>query len=62
VALLAWLGTVFVAAMDEWHQSLIPSRTGTWRDAVLDSVAGLAFLLVAYFWLRRAHEVAPDYR
>ena len=62
VALLAWLGTVFVAAMDEWHQSLIPSRTGTWRDAVLDSVAGLAFLLVAYFWLRRAHEVATDYR
>ena len=62
VALLAWLGTVFVAAMDEWHQSLIPSRTGTWRDAVLDSVAGLAFLLVAYFCQRRAHEVAPDYR
>jgi VanZ family protein len=51
--LLAWLGTAFVASMDEWHQSYIPSRTGTWRDAVLDSVAGLVFLLVAYFWLRR---------
>jgi VanZ family protein len=42
--------------MDEWHQSYIPSRTGTWRDAVLDSVAGLLFLLVAYFWLRRSEE------
>ena len=53
-ALLSWLGTVFVASMDEWHQSSIPSRTGTWRDAALDSVAGAAFLLVAYFWLRRS--------
>jgi VanZ family protein len=50
--LLSWLGTAFVASMDEWHQSYIPSRTGTWRDAVLDSVAGLGFLLIAYFRLR----------
>jgi len=50
-SLLAWLGTVFVASMDEWHQSYIPSRTGTWKDAVLDSVAGLVFLAVAYWWL-----------
>jgi VanZ family protein len=52
--LLSWLGTAFVASMDEWHQSYIPSRTGTWRDAVLDSTAGLVFLLAAYFWLRRS--------
>jgi VanZ family protein len=52
-AILAWLGTVFVASMDEWHQSFIPSRTGTWHDVVLDSIAGLAFLLLAYAWLRR---------
>ena len=50
---LAWLGTVFVAAMDEWHQSYIPSRTGTWRDVVLDSAAGLTFLLLAYWWLNK---------
>ena len=60
-ALLSWLGTVFVATMDEWHQSYIPSRTGTWRDVVLDSVAGLVFLLAAYFWLRRSKKVAPDH-
>jgi VanZ family protein len=52
--LLSWLGTVCVAAMDEWHQSYIPSRTGTVRDVTLDTVAGVAFLLVAYFWLRRS--------
>jgi VanZ family protein len=40
--------------MDEWHQSYIPSRTGTWKDAVLDSVAGFVFLLIAYFRLRRS--------
>jgi hypothetical protein len=59
-ALLSWLGTVFVASMDEWHQSYIPSRTGTWRDAVLDSVAGLAFLLIAYSRLKRSLEDAPE--
>lgn len=53
VTLLSWLGTVFVAAMDEWHQSYIPSRTGSVRDVVLDSVAGFVFLLIAYAWLRR---------
>jgi VanZ family protein len=53
VTLLSWLGTVFVASLDEWHQSYIPSRTGTWRDVVLDSAAGLAFLMIAYSWLRR---------
>jgi VanZ family protein len=53
-ALLAWIGTVFVASMDEWHQSFIPSRTGTVRDVVLDSIAGLVFLVIAYTWLRRS--------
>ncbi|MFZ3340049.1 MAG: VanZ family protein [Terriglobales bacterium] len=51
-AILAWLGTVFVASMDEWHQSYIPSRTGAFHDVVLDSTAGLVFLLIAYFWVR----------
>jgi hypothetical protein len=61
-SLLSWLGTAFVAAMDEWHQSFIPSRTGTWKDAVLDSVAGFAFLLIAYLWLRPRIEVTPEYQ
>jgi VanZ family protein len=58
-ALLSWLGTAFVASMDEWHQSFIPLRTGTWRDAALDSVAGLVFLLAAYLRLRRSEEAEP---
>jgi len=55
-ALLSWLGTVLVASMDEWHQSYIPSRAGSWRDVVLDSVAGLVFLIAAYFWLSLSDE------
>jgi VanZ family protein len=58
-SLLAWLGTVFVASMDEWHQSYIPSRTGTWKDAVLDSLAGLVFLAVAYWWLQTRSNESP---
>jgi VanZ family protein len=49
----AWLGTAFVATMDEWHQSYIPSRTGTPWDVLLDSAAGLAALALAYLALRR---------
>jgi VanZ family protein len=52
-ALLAWLGTLFVAAADEWHQSYIPSRTGTPKDVALDCTAGAVFLLITYWWLRR---------
>jgi VanZ family protein len=39
---LAFLGTALVATLDEWHQSFLPSRTGTIRDVVVDSSAGLA--------------------
>jgi VanZ family protein len=57
-ALLSWLGTLFVAAADEWHQSYIPSRTGTPKDVALDCAAGAVFLLIAYFWLRRTERPA----
>jgi VanZ family protein len=28
---------VFVASIDEFHQTFVPSRTGTWQDVVLDA-------------------------
>ena len=42
---LRWAGmaigmTTLVASLDEWHQSFLPSRTGTPRDVLLDAVAG----------------------
>jgi VanZ family protein len=51
---IAVLGTAFVASLDEWHQSFIPSRTGTPKDVLLDTCAGIAaqilvFLVVTLF-------------
>ena len=56
-AVFAWLGTAFVAAMDEWHQSFLPSRTGVFSDVLLDSAAGLTALVFAYLALRRSKPV-----
>ncbi len=49
---VAILGTALVASLDEWHQSFIPTRTGTVRDVVLDTCAGLAAQVLVFFWLR----------
>jgi VanZ family protein len=51
---IAVLGTALVASLDEWHQSFLPSRTGTPRDVALDTCAGIAaqilvFLTVKWF-------------
>jgi VanZ family protein len=36
-----------VASADEWHQTMIPSRTGTVSDVVLDTVgATVAQILI----------------
>jgi VanZ family protein len=50
-ATIAVLGTALAASLDEWHQSFLPSRTGIWQDAVLDTVAGIGaqILLVLFF-------------
>jgi VanZ family protein len=51
-AFLALASTMLVAGLDEWHQTTIPSRTGTLSDVLLDSAAGLAAL--ALIFLRSA--------
>lgn len=40
-ATLAWFSTSLVAALDEWHQTYLPSRTGAFHDVLLDSAAAL---------------------
>ena len=52
---MVWAGvalfmTAFVASLDEWHQTFLPSRTGSIRDVALDSVAGLAAQVLLLFW------------
>ncbi len=51
-AILAVLGTGLVASLDEWHQSFIPSRTGTPWDVLLDSCAGIVAQILIILWIR----------
>jgi VanZ family protein len=48
---IAFFMTSLVASLDEWHQSYLPSRTGTLRDVVLDSSAGLIAQIVLFAFL-----------
>src|SRR5215216_1778225 len=42
-----------VALVDEYHQSFLPSRTGTIYDSLLDIAGGAAALACAALWLAR---------
>jgi VanZ family protein len=50
-AALALLGTAAVAGLDEFHQSLLPNRTGIPSDVLLDC-SGAAVLVLLYLLLR----------
>jgi VanZ family protein len=52
-AMVALLSTSLVAMLDEWHQSFLPSRTGTFRDVILDSTAGLVAQIALFAILRK---------
>ena len=52
-ATIAFFMSVFVATLDEWHQSFLPSRTAEVSDVVLDSFAALvAQLVILWFYSR----------
>ena len=51
-ATVALLSTALVASLDEWHQSFLPSRTGTVRDVILDTTAALLAQIALFVILR----------
>jgi VanZ family protein len=51
---LALTGTALIASADEWHQSMLPNRTGTPWDALLDCTGALTLQLIVYIYLRLA--------
>ncbi len=54
VGLLTLVVVAGVAGLDEWRQSLIPTRTGTMADVALDcagGAAGVIVLIVIHRWL-----------
>ena len=58
-ALLALLVSILVALTDEFHQSFVPSRTGSPWDVLLDSFGALAAqAAVALFARRKTHSPA----
>ncbi len=52
-ATVSFLMTALVATLDEWHQTFIPSRTGTVRDVILDSSAAFTAQIVIFLLLKR---------
>ncbi len=49
------LAIVFLyAALDEWHQSFVPTRTASVADVALDSVGGAAAIALLW-WRERRH-------
>ncbi len=49
-ATLAFFNTALVALLDEWHQTLLPSRAGLFGDVILDTAGLLPNLLFSSFW------------
>jgi VanZ family protein len=54
-AAFAFLMSAFVASMDEWHQTFLPSRTGLVSDVILDSTAALTAQILIFLYLK-AHQ------
>jgi len=47
---IAFFMTALVACLDEWHQTSLPSRTGSLHDVLLDSTAAFAAQLMIFLW------------
>jgi len=58
--LLGLMLVLIYSLLDEFHQSFVPSRTGSIYDSVIDVVGGLTVLLVFASLDRRAAEIARN--
>lgn len=43
----AWALATLYAVADEWHQTWVPGRTGTWYDVVIDALGAAVALWLA---------------
>ncbi len=59
-AQIAFLMSALAAGLDEWHQSFLPTRTGTGWDVVLDSSAALAVQVLLWLILRTRTSTQRD--
>jgi VanZ family protein len=62
-ASIAFFMATLVASLDEWHQTYLPSRTGTLHDVLLDSAAALFAQIIIFLWFSRiSSESIPEPR
>lgn len=50
---MAWGLATLYAMTDEWHQSFIPARSGSFQDVLLDSAGAFIFLGSIFLWHKR---------
>lgn len=53
-----WIGVavaILYAASDEYHQTFIPGRVGTWTDVLVDG-SGAVFYGLAFMWIFRKNK------
>lgn len=50
---LALTLTLLAASLDEFHQGFVRSRTGSWRDVVLDMAGAVFFQIVIVLFAKR---------
>ena len=60
IVVLAILSTAIVASCDEFHQTFIPSRTGTPVDVLLDTAGATTLLPPGLADLLDADEASPE--
>ena len=53
---------VLYALSDEYHQSFVPSRTGSVYDSLIDMSGGMTALLLASLWRRRKARMKAEGR
>jgi VanZ family protein len=57
-SVIAFFMTAAVASLDEWHQTFLPTRTGTIHDVYLDSASALAVQILLFAILRKRRGTA----
>lgn len=50
---LAMLGTFFIASCDEFHQTFLPNRSGSFWDVLTDCAGALVLQFAVWLWMGR---------
>ena len=51
---LTVLVSFIYAALDEWHQTFVSGRTGSFRDVMIDTCGALLGVAIVFFFVRRS--------